>query len=47
MNLFTFLATEIREIMAEMGARNLEEVIGRADLLAQVSRGATTWTIWT
>ncbi|MDG1972708.1 MAG: glutamate synthase-related protein, partial [Paracoccaceae bacterium] len=39
-NLFTFLATEIREIMAEIGARNLEEVIGRADLLAQVSRGA-------
>ncbi|MEX2517924.1 MAG: glutamate synthase large subunit, partial [Paracoccaceae bacterium] len=39
-NLFTFLATEIREIMAEIGARSMEEIIGRADLLAQVSRGA-------
>ena len=39
-NLFTFLATEIREILAEIGARSLDEIIGRADLLAQVSRGA-------
>ncbi|MFV0474857.1 MAG: glutamate synthase large subunit, partial [Pikeienuella sp.] len=39
-NLFTFIATEIREILAEIGARSLEEIIGRADLLAQVSRGA-------
>ena len=39
-NLFTFLATEIREIMAEIGARSMDEIIGRADLLAQVSRGA-------
>ncbi|MEM7544906.1 MAG: glutamate synthase large subunit [Pseudomonadota bacterium] len=39
-NLFTFVATEIREIMAEIGARSMEEIIGRADLLAQVSRGA-------
>ncbi|WP_340107243.1 glutamate synthase large subunit [Pikeienuella sp. HZG-20] len=39
-NLFTFLATEIREILAGLGVRSMEEIIGRADLLAQVSRGA-------
>jgi glutamate synthase (NADPH/NADH) large chain len=39
-NLITFYATEVREILAEIGARSLDEVIGRADLLAQVSRGA-------
>ena len=39
-NLITFYAQEVREILATIGARSLEEVIGRADLLAQVSRGA-------
>ncbi len=39
-NLFTFLAQEIREILASIGARSLEEIIGRADLLTQVTRGA-------
>ncbi|WP_333832049.1 glutamate synthase large subunit [Rubrimonas sp.] len=39
-NLFTFIAQEVREILASLGARSLEEIIGRADLLAQVSRGA-------
>ena len=39
-NLITFYATEVREILAELGARSLDEVIGRADLLAQVSRGS-------
>jgi len=39
-NLFTFIAQEIREILASIGARSLKEIIGRADLLAQVSRGA-------
>ncbi|MEM1272274.1 MAG: glutamate synthase large subunit [Pseudomonadota bacterium] len=39
-NLITFYAQEVREILAEIGARSLDEVIGRADLLAQVSRGA-------
>ncbi|MEM0942654.1 MAG: glutamate synthase-related protein, partial [Pseudomonadota bacterium] len=39
-NLFTLMATEIREILASIGARSLDEIIGRADLLAQVSRGA-------
>ncbi|XDA98096.1 glutamate synthase large subunit [Sulfitobacter sp. LCG007] len=39
-NLITFYATEVREILAELGARSLDDVIGRADLLAQVSRGS-------
>ncbi|MEO1000073.1 MAG: glutamate synthase-related protein, partial [Pseudomonadota bacterium] len=39
-NLITFYATEVREVLASIGARSLDEVIGRADLLSQVSRGA-------
>ncbi len=39
-NLITFYAQEVREILASIGARSLEEVIGRADLLTQVSRGS-------
>jgi glutamate synthase (NADPH/NADH) large chain len=39
-NLITFYATEVREILAEIGARSMDEIIGRADLLAQVSRGS-------
>ena len=39
-NLITFYAQEVREILASIGARSLEDVIGRADLLSQVSRGA-------
>ena len=39
-NLITFYAQEVREILAELGARSLDEVIGRADLLNQVSRGS-------
>ncbi|HID68304.1 MAG TPA: glutamate synthase large subunit, partial [Roseibacterium sp.] len=39
-NLITFYAEEVREILASIGARSLGEVIGRADLLSQVSRGA-------
>ncbi len=39
-NLITFYAQEVREIMASMGVRNLDEIIGRADLLSQVSRGS-------
>jgi len=33
MNYFRFVAQECREIMAELGVRNLEELIGRAELL--------------
>ncbi|WP_323783739.1 glutamate synthase large subunit [Thalassovita sp.] len=39
-NLITFYAQEVREILASIGARSLDEVIGRADLLGQVSRGS-------
>jgi len=39
-NLFTFLAEEVREILAQLGFKTLNEVIGRTDLLHQVSRGA-------
>ncbi|WP_120008317.1 glutamate synthase large subunit [Teichococcus vastitatis] len=38
--LFSFIAEEIREILASLGFRKLEDVIGRTDLLKQVSRGA-------
>ncbi len=39
-NLITFYAQEVREILSQIGARSLDEVIGRADLLSQVSRGS-------
>jgi len=39
-NLITFYAQEVREILASIGAHSLDDVIGRADLLAQVSRGS-------
>jgi glutamate synthase (NADPH/NADH) large chain len=39
-NLFSFIAEEVREILASLGFRRLEEVIGRTDLLQQVSRGS-------
>jgi glutamate synthase (NADPH/NADH) large chain len=39
-NLFSLLAEEVREILAGLGVRSLGEVLGRADMLTQVSRGA-------
>ncbi|MAC89100.1 glutamate synthase large subunit [Maricaulis sp.] len=39
-NLMTFLAQDVREILADLGATSLEDIIGRADLLDQVSRGS-------
>jgi glutamate synthase (NADPH/NADH) large chain len=39
-NLITFYAQEVREVLASIGARSIDEVIGRADLLSQVSRGS-------
>ena len=39
-NLFTFIAEEVREILARLGFRTLQEIVGRTDLLVQVSRGA-------
>lgn len=38
-NLITFYAQEVREILSQIGARTMDEIIGRADLLTQVSRG--------
>jgi glutamate synthase (NADPH) large chain len=40
-NLFTFIATEVREILADLGFKSLNEIIGRTDLLKQVSRGTS------
>ena len=39
-NLMTFIAEDVREILAELGVETLDEIVGRTDLLAQVSRGA-------
>ncbi|MDR3535376.1 MAG: glutamate synthase large subunit [Acetobacteraceae bacterium] len=39
-NLFSFIAEDVRTILAQLGFRKLEDVIGRTDLLQQVSRGA-------
>ena len=39
-NLFTFIAEEVRQILSELGFRSLNEVIGRTDLLRQVSKGS-------
>jgi len=40
-NLFTFIAQEVREILAELGFKNLNEIIGRTDFLKQVSLGTS------
>jgi glutamate synthase (NADPH/NADH) large chain len=39
-SLFSFVAEEVREILASLGFRKLEDIIGRTDLLKQVSRGS-------
>ena len=39
-NLMSFIAEEVRDILAKLGVRSLDEVIGRTELLRQVSRGA-------
>lgn len=39
-NLFSFVAEEVREILASLGFRRLTDIIGRTELLKQVSRGA-------
>ncbi len=39
-NLMSFIAEEVREILAQIGFRRLEEIIGRTDLIEQISRGA-------
>ena len=39
-NLMSFIAEDVRRILASVGLKSLDEAIGRTDLLAQVSRGA-------
>ncbi|WP_310496380.1 glutamate synthase large subunit [Sandarakinorhabdus sp.] len=39
-NLMSFIAEEVREILARLGVRSLDEIIGRTELLRQVNRGA-------
>tara|TARA_B100000029_G_scaffold358836_1_gene351678 strand:+ start:10967 stop:15475 length:4509 start_codon:yes stop_codon:yes gene_type:complete len=39
-NLFTFIANEVREILAELGFKSLNKIIGRTDLLKQISKGS-------
>jgi len=39
-NLFSFIAEEVREILASLGVHSLNEVIGRTEFLAQISRGS-------
>ncbi|HEX7391249.1 MAG TPA: glutamate synthase large subunit, partial [Acidiphilium sp.] len=39
-NLFSFVAEDVRNILASLGFRRLSDIIGRTDLLQQVSRGS-------
>ncbi|MGC2167142.1 MAG: glutamate synthase-related protein, partial [Gallionella sp.] len=41
-NFFFFIAEEVREYMAQLGVRKLDELIGRSDLLA-MKRGVEHW----
>ena len=40
-HLMSFLAEDVRRILASLGLSSLDEAIGRTDLLSQVSRGAS------
>ena len=39
-NLFSFIAEDVRNILAQLGVKHLTDVIGRTELLHQVSRGS-------
>jgi len=39
-NLFNFIASEVREILAKIGFKSLNDIIGRTDLLMQVNKGS-------
>ena len=39
-NLFTFIAEEVREILSDLGFKSLKDIIGRTDLLRQISKGS-------
>ena len=41
-NFFTFLAEEVRELMARLGARTLDELVGRTELL-EMNTAITHW----
>lgn len=43
-NFFTFLAEELREIMAELGFRTIDEMVGQVDVLKQ-KEGVGHWKI--
>ena len=38
-NLMSFVAEEVREILAQLGLQSIDEAVGRTDLLHQVNRG--------
>jgi glutamate synthase (NADPH/NADH) large chain len=38
-NLFSFIAEDVRQILASLGFRSLRDIVGRTDLLFQMSRG--------
>ncbi len=40
-NLFTFIAEEVREILASLGFSSLKDIVGRTDLLYQSNRGSS------
>ncbi len=40
-NLFKFVAKEVREILASLGFKSINAIIGRTDLLSQVNKGAS------
>ncbi len=41
-NFFFFVAREVRELMATLGFRAMDEMIGRADVLRQIEQGASS-----
>ncbi|TAH25490.1 MAG: glutamate synthase large subunit [Cytophagales bacterium] len=45
-NLFTFLASELREIMAELGFRTINEMVGRVDKL-EMRKDVSNWKLKT
>ncbi|WP_141433606.1 glutamate synthase large subunit [Bacillus sp. 03113] len=42
-NFMTFIAQEVREIMAELGFRTMEEMVGRTDVLTIGERAKSHW----
>ena len=40
-NFFNFVASEVREILASIGHKSLNEIIGRTDLLSQINKGSS------